>query len=359
MKKLAILVGAIALTSSTFAQNDTWGSDKKKDKSKDKSGTMSNSSSLATNKKGKILNPEAGDWSIGVDATPFIDFAADLFHIGAAGSKPAPTFLGMNDTIPTYSISGKYFKRNDLAYRGTIRFNFNNEDTTAGLTYISDFTTPDPSNWPNTVEDTEEKDKMKKRDWSVGLAGGLEWRKGSKRLQGYYGGEVVIALAGSSTKYKYGYDLSAMDADPLTDDALSAYTTDFGSNVTLMAGDHDERVLSVKDGMTIAAGVRGFVGVEFFFAPKMSIGGEFGWGLGIAHQGRGKTKTQGIDFRADDGTVLDGEVVSDVELKSGGRTTEFFVGSDRENSGTPDIEDMNLWMNSFSPSGNLSLNFYF
>jgi hypothetical protein len=28
MKKLAILVGAIALTSSTFAQNDTWGSDK-------------------------------------------------------------------------------------------------------------------------------------------------------------------------------------------------------------------------------------------------------------------------------------------------------------------------------------------
>ena len=39
MKKLAILVGAIALTSSTFAQNDTWGSDKKKDKSKDKSTT--------------------------------------------------------------------------------------------------------------------------------------------------------------------------------------------------------------------------------------------------------------------------------------------------------------------------------
>ena len=38
MKKLAILVGAIALTSSTFAQS-TWDSEKKKDKSKDKSTT--------------------------------------------------------------------------------------------------------------------------------------------------------------------------------------------------------------------------------------------------------------------------------------------------------------------------------
>ena len=88
----------------------------------------------------------------------------------------------------------------------------------------------------------------------------------------------------------------------------------------------------------------------------MSVGGEFGWGLGIAHEGRSKSTSEGVDFLADDGTVLDGTVVSEVEVRGNGRTTDFFIGSDRDNSG-PD--DKQLWMNSFSPSGNLSLNFYF
>ena len=316
-------------------------------------GTSLFAQELAKNKNGKIFNPEAGDWSISVDATPFINLAADLVHIGAPKSEGAPQFNGLNDE--TFSISGKYFVSNELAYRGTIRLYTNNRKSTQDISYSTDFA-PAPINWPNTVKDGEEKDMMKERDWSVGLAGGMEMRKGTKRLQGYYGGELVLAFARASTKYSYGYDVSAMDADAATNDALSAYTTDFGGNIISTPGDHDERTLANKQGLTSAFGIRGFVGVEFFVAPKISIGGEFGWGLGFSHTGRGNTKSEGIDFLADDGTVLDGAVVSDVEQKTGDRTTEFFLGSDRTNGGASEKQ---LWMNSFSPQGNLSLNFYF
>lgn len=310
---------------------------------------------LATNKKGKILNPEAGDWGISVDASPFINFAADLLVFGADAGASSPDFNGLNDQAPTWSISGKYFKRNDLAYRGTVRLYTDNTKTTRGVNFSDDFTAP-PVNWPNDVEDAESKDMLKERDWAVGLAGGLEWRKGTKRLQGYYGGELVLAFSQESKSYTYGYDLIAMDADASTNDALDAYTTDFGTNVLLNPASHDSRTLTDKKGMTTAFGIRGFVGVEFFFAPKMSIGGEFGWGLGLSHTGRSTMETEGIDYLADDGTALDGDVVTDVKLKSGERTTEFFLGSDRDNSGA---DNKKLWMNSFSPTGKLSLNFYF
>jgi hypothetical protein len=312
------------------------------------------SQELAKNKNGKVFNPEAGDWGISVDGTPFINFAADLVHIGAAAGEDAPLFNGLNGDAPTYSISGKYFKSNNMAYRGTIRLYSDNERTTAGITYDPNATAV---NWPNDVStDYKTKDVMSQRDWSVGFGGGLEWRKGTKRLQGYYGGEAIIALARSATSYKYAYDVIAPDTDPATADGLTNYTTDFGSNIVNNPGQYVSRALSQKQAMTTAFGVRGFVGVEYFVAPKISIGGEFGWGMGIAHTGRSSSKVEGVDFQEDDGTAIDGAVVSDVKGKSGDRSTEFFLGSDRENSGASEPK---LWMNSFSPGGKLSLNFYF
>jgi hypothetical protein len=37
-------------------------------------------------------------------------------------------------------------------------------------------------------------------------------------------------------------------------------------------------------------GLRGFIGAEYFFMPKMSIGGEFGWGLAYVKNGATTTE---------------------------------------------------------------------
>ena len=42
-------------------------------------------------------------------------------------------------------------------------------------------------------------------------------------------------------------------------------------------------------------GVRGFIGAEYFIFPKMAVGAEFGWGLGMSSTGEGSTKTENWD----------------------------------------------------------------
>ncbi len=308
---------------------------------------------LATNKNGKIFNPESGDWGLSIEATPFINFAADLVHIGAGKTEDAPTFNGLNDQAPTWAISGKYFIANDRAIRASLRLNAKRDRQTSEIIYDPNATA---TNWPNNQSTDFTKDVFKTNDWAIALGGGYEWRKGTRRLQGYYGAECIIALSNRSNRYSYAYDLLAPDTDPATADNLRDYTTDFGQ-ITDVPGEYISRQTSFKNGMTVALGVRGFVGVEFFVAPKISLGGEFGWGLGIAHTGRATTTEEGIDYLEDDGTsIVGGTVVENVKSKGGNRSTQFFIGSDRENSGA---DPSKLWMNSFSPAGNLSLNFYF
>jgi len=52
-------------------------------------------------------------------------------------------------------------------------------------------------------------------------------------------------------------------------------TAEFGNNRP--NGDNSVRVTDNKSGMNFLVGARGFIGVEYFFAPKISIGGEFGY----------------------------------------------------------------------------------
>ena len=166
----------------------------------------------------------------------------------------------------------------------------------------------------------------------IAVGYGIEMRKGSKRLQGYYGYEAMVAIQNGSTNYNYGNDVDT-----------SGFTShDFGDNLN-----GNIRTTKVTNGMNIALGGRGVIGVEYFVVPKISFGGEFGWGFGFYRNLGGKSVEEGL---ANDGTIK-----SDVERNSG-NSGGFFIGSSRDNSGESYDK---IWMNSFSPSGNLSLNFYF
>jgi len=309
-------------------------------------------------KKQRPILPEAKDWGISIDATPFINLASDMVHIGAAGTNTAGlSFNGLNDIHKNYSIAGKYFMNNTTALRGIVRVYDNTNTDVAFINKLN--LNPTASTWPNNIDPEKVKDLRRTNDWAVGIGGGLEKRKGTKyRLQGYYGGEASLILAGSGEKYKYGNDIvantSTLSAD---DDNIKKYTTDFGTNVST-AADHDERTLSVRNGKTFALAVRGYVGVEYFFAAKMSVGGEFGWGLGYYRTGRGSKTVEGLDRLDDSGTPFAAGsevIVSDQKIKTGGVERGLFFGNDRSNTTAPN----QLWMNSYSPSGKLSFNFYF
>ncbi len=61
------------------------------------------------------------------------------------------------------------------------------------------------------------------------------------------------------------------------------------------------RIKSTNVGNTIGAGVRGFIGAEFFFLPKVSLGGEFNWGVQYLKTSEGYGITENWD--APSGTV--------------------------------------------------------
>jgi hypothetical protein len=83
--------------------------------------------------------------------------------------------------------------------------------------------------------------------------------------------------------------------DPTSTDFSSP---EFGPNLVGEPGDpFGVRVLENKIGANWLFGVRGFIGVEYFFAPKISLSGEFGYMLSYQIQKRGTITTQTFEER--------------------------------------------------------------
>lgn len=86
------------------------------------------------------------------------------------------------------------------------------------------------------------------------------------------------------------------------------------------------KAFSCKNGTTISLGVRGFIGAEYFVLPKMSIGGEFGWGLGLSTTCKSKTTWEllgnlGSGNNATGGTTIEGTKNGGISLDTDGKNS--------------------------------------
>lgn len=190
-------------------------------------------SAQMTSKKGNAILPESGDWSIGVGANSTLEYFGNLLN--GTSDNSAPGFDWANENV----ITGKMMKDANTAYRVRVRIGYNsatdNEyDTGSGI----------------VEQETSSMD--------ISLGAGIQKYRGKGRLQGIYGAEASLGFGSANETW--------------TSDALNAEVT-YGS--------------------TFGFGVRGFIGAEYFFAPKMSLGGEFGWGLGISSTGETETTVNG------------------------------------------------------------------
>lgn len=221
-----------------------------------------------TNKKGQIILPQKGDIALGFDAVPVVDFALNVANIMNNTGQTAehPGFVSGYSGI----LVGKYFLKDNLAIR--VRFGVNTS-TSSTSDYFFDpkdvFENPgDPSQWGLIKDVTTSSSK------DLFLGTGLEFRRGHNRLQGFCGGELLFGVQSSSLAKKYAV---AMSEEAFNNN----YTNADGSLVVA------DRLLKNSSGNAFVFGVRGFVGVEYFVAPKISIGAEFGWGFGLVTEPRG------------------------------------------------------------------------
>lgn len=290
-----------------------------------------------TSKKGEPFLPEAGDYAISIDANPFLNYVGNFFGKTANNVAPTWNFLNGNNMI-----IGKKFKDATTAYRAGIRIGYWNNTTKAMLVDQSQTTAPTFPTLPSMKEDV-----MKSKSTSIGLMAGIEKRKGKTRLQGLYGADFMIWTSSTKQTYEYGQTLDPAGSNAnLATVIAGTNTQNFGANIyvpTTGATATSGRVTSKKVGNGFGLGLRAFVGAEYFILPKISLGGEFGWGVGFMTGGKTTTITETTGTNA--GNPSKAEVTE--EMKNGGK---FAIDTDLNNTGTGSI---------LAPSASLRLNLHF
>ena len=270
--------------------------------------------------KKPIAKPETGDFSIGFNAVPVLDFALNAVNImsdtGQHGEGLADFPEGHANTL-----MAKYFLSNKMAVR--VHFSPNMVKSSTATDYQHPVDVADP--------DVEEKDTRLISDitnlssFDYVLGGGLEMRRGGGRLWGVYGAGAVLGVAGAKSDTTYGYEFNQ--------DAF-----DLG-----VIRDGQERTTKTEYGRTTTIGLRGFGGIEYFVANRISLGAEYGLALARQKTKRGTVSTERWDVDADGNGSR-----STFDNKAGGESGVFVMGVDNGTNASY-----------LSSNGSIMLNFYF
>ena len=272
MKKFSLFIAAAALAVTASAQD-------------------------LTNKRGESILPQQGDWAIGINADPFLYYFGNVFNGNT--SNPSPTAQ-----YPAYpwAITGKKFITDKQAYRAKVRIGIGSMKE-AGLVKKDLVNTTGN----DTTKMTEDIEKISSHNITLGF--GKEWRRGKTRLQGFGGFEGMVWMQGGKNKYEYGNDFSADNPTPTSYN----FTNNTSSAATV-------RVSETKAGNTFGIGLRGFIGAEYFIFPKIALGAEFGWGLGVQGTSEGSKISKTWDSASGQ--------VKDIEERTSGRKSSWGFDSD-------------------------------
>lgn len=224
-------------------------------------------------KKGEPYLPAEGDWAIAIDAAPFLDYFGNFFS-DVENESPSAQFANNN-----FAIMAKKFKTNETAYRAAIRLNLLSDSYRS---FSPEFST-EPTN--TTVED-----KYTRTFTNVYASLGIEKRKGSTRIQGFYGAEGIIGFGTENHKFEYGNDINQENTNP----ERSEYTIEFQNNPEEVTNITDVGgfITEYKVGTTFSLGARAFIGAEVFVFPKWSVGFEYGFSAAYFYTGNGSITSE-------------------------------------------------------------------
>ena len=252
----------------------------------------------AQEKAEKQYLPEEGDWAIGIDVVPLLKYVGNAFNgsqeneIESLGGAP---FTKNNKNfrnrmlMPDVSIMGKYMLTDEWALRANVGIMVRSE-------YDRRYVKDDKAALLNPLSNDKVIDKAHHSRNGMSIAVGAEYRKGSKRVQGVFGAGLLFAFQNDKTTYSWGNEMTTINQNP---------SIAFDRNNETMLGDN--RILNNNgQGSDFYTGITGSAGVEWFIAPKISLGAEvnlslyylFGNQTYIESEGY-NTSTQKIETRTD------------------------------------------------------------
>ncbi len=215
-------------------------------------------------KKGIPILPEQGDIAVAINAVPIFNFIGNMFN-GTVGNTVGWSY--MSDWTNSNSIYLQYYLEENVSARVGFRF-ANNQAINQEFVVKDEAPIPDP--------DVLVTDKLVTNNTNLNLNAHYLMHRGKGRVQGYYGAGVAFMYQTNSKKYTYGNPITATFTSPETFDFDPNPGDPVLSDPNLTG---TGRITEVKDIVSVGAGVQAVVGVEYFMAPKLSIGGEFGYGV--------------------------------------------------------------------------------
>lgn len=230
--------------------------------------SISNSDNFQIESKNSIpILPVKGEFSIGLSMTPLLNYFGNFFNGNTNNSVSAQfmnspfsnTSIYQNAQAPTSSqIFGKYFLSNKSALRIGLEYTGINHFEKA---YVQN----DAAALSDPLRNILSEDMVQSRGSTIIMYGGYEQRRGNSRIQGYYGLNAFYLRQNFNESYYYSNPISALNPNPTSND--------WGNNLLT----NDSRKTAHYHGLVNGFGIGGFVGIECFIFPKISIGTEIGY----------------------------------------------------------------------------------
>lgn len=242
--------------------------------------------SEATDSGNEVL-PAEGEFGLGFNVVPLVSYL---------GSNT--NFSQGNHVLGNNAIFGKYMLTNTSALRAHIGVNSTYQSSS---NYVFD----DTQNSPDSLVT----DVMSSRNHRYTFGAGYEMRKGKGRIQGIFGADAMFSWERNTASYEYGNDFSIGNQAPTS-------TNNFNTGSAAPQG---ERLASLEGGGTFGMGVRPFVGIEYYFAPRISIGAEFGFNVMYSRTSEARSITDYFDPN----TGSAGTVRQDTDFNAGRRAVNL------------------------------------
>ena len=251
------------------------------------------------NKNGVDLLPVKGEYAIGVgtNISTLTGFVGNMF--GYTGFNSIGNTFLVNPQSGQFSIFGKYMVSDNNAMRASIAQS--GSDVTRNFEVYDD-----RANDPDSLVT----DTWRTNNSATYVSAGWEWRRGKSRLRGFYGGDALLSWTNNHAHYTYGNALSASNPTPTMAGGMPGglWNSDYG------------RITEQRNSATFGVGVRGFVGVEYYIAPKICVGTEFGWRLLMSQRGKSKVSYEEYDAFIDNGDGTFGAIRTETIETLGQRT---------------------------------------
>jgi len=243
MKKIFIVFIVAMLSHGMYAQQD--------------SATDRTTNNLVS-KHGVPILPQAGDFAIGVDALPYINFFGRFF------SSTNGLQLGADNTL-----YGKYYLDNNTAIRAEF---YTSHVNSTDRNYVYD----DAAMLLNPNSLAQVGDLLETKEHEYGIGVGLQKYRGYGRLRGTYGGQISYYRSTTTADYTWGNQMNGLNSAP-----SSTNWNNFRNTYNPAS-----RMVKGTMGAINSFAVTALAGVEYFFLPKICIGGEVGLSFVYSKQGQ-------------------------------------------------------------------------